>query len=60
MLGFMKRRSPASPLYVAATYRGCENGWQPVGRPLNQEQAAQRAILLGRLFPDYIHRAVEV
>jgi hypothetical protein len=40
---------------MVCTYRGIDQGWQPIGRPRNRQQTERFLQIVKRVRPDYVH-----
>jgi hypothetical protein len=40
---------------MVCTYRGVDQGWQPIGRPRNKQQTERLLQLVNKIRPDYVH-----
>jgi len=41
---------------MVCTYRGTALGWQPIGRPRNQQQTERLLQLVNKIRPDYSNK----
>jgi len=44
-------------MYQVETYRGTQNGWQPVGRPRPFQRASELREIVAKIRPDMITRS---